>query len=265
VLTQKDEQGDENLVMFMSTGLQGDELNYPLMEKQAFVVHEEIKQFRSYILKNHTKFIVPHLEVRSLFVKKELGERQGNWMMNLQEYDLELKPTNIVKFQGFCKLVTQGDDAEEQEEDGWQDEPIMYTQQVPYVPSIEASCYNDIKYYLQYGITLNHLNAKHKRALWMKYLQYQLLHGMLFRNNYYGVLLRYARWTGWWSFLRRHNGLQSVERNILLAHTLQGCSCILKELRSMSKRCREGTQSWSSSPTCSSERTFRVVGPRYHW
>jgi hypothetical protein len=74
-------------------------------------------------------------------------------MTTLQEYDLEFKPANIVKGQGLCKLVTQGDDIEEQEEDGWQDEPIMYTQQVPYVPAIEGSCYNDLKYYLQHGTT----------------------------------------------------------------------------------------------------------------
>jgi hypothetical protein len=53
------------------------------------------------------KVIVPHPEVRSLFVQRELGERRGNWMMTLQEYDLEFKPTNIVKGQGLCKLVTQ--------------------------------------------------------------------------------------------------------------------------------------------------------------
>jgi hypothetical protein len=164
VLTQKDEQGDEYPVTFMSTGLQGVELNYPLVDKQAFVVHKAIKQFRPYILKNHTKVIVPHPEVRSMFVQKELGERRGNWMTTLQEYDLEFKPANIVKGQGLCKLVTQGADIEEQEEDGWQDEPIMYTQQVPYVPAIEGSCYNDLKYYLQYGTTPDHLNAKKKRA-----------------------------------------------------------------------------------------------------
>jgi hypothetical protein len=60
--------------------------------------------------------------VRSLFIQKELGERRGNWMTSLQEYDLEFKPANIVKGQGLCKLVTQGVDVEEQEEDGWQDE-----------------------------------------------------------------------------------------------------------------------------------------------
>jgi hypothetical protein len=36
VLTQKDEQGDEYPVTFMSTGLQGVELNYPLVDKKAF-------------------------------------------------------------------------------------------------------------------------------------------------------------------------------------------------------------------------------------
>jgi hypothetical protein len=42
-LMQKDEQGDKYHVSFMSTGLQGTELNYPLIEKQAFFVHKAIK------------------------------------------------------------------------------------------------------------------------------------------------------------------------------------------------------------------------------
>jgi hypothetical protein len=91
-------------------------------------------------------------------------------MTDLQEYDLEFKLANIVNGQGLCKLVTQGDDVEEQEEDGWKDEQIMYTQQVVYVPSIEESCYNDIKYYLQHGTTPDHLNAKQRRVLRFKYL-----------------------------------------------------------------------------------------------
>jgi hypothetical protein len=60
VLTQKYEQGDDYLVAFMNTGLQGVELNYPLVDKQYFVVHKSIKYFKHYILKNHTKFIVLH-------------------------------------------------------------------------------------------------------------------------------------------------------------------------------------------------------------
>ena len=43
----------------MSTGFQGVVLNYPAMDKQAYVVFKAMKQCRPYILKNQTKVIVP--------------------------------------------------------------------------------------------------------------------------------------------------------------------------------------------------------------
>jgi hypothetical protein len=60
VLTQKDDDNNEAPVSFMSTNLQGAELNYPAVDKQAYAVYKAVKHFRSYILKNHTKVIVPH-------------------------------------------------------------------------------------------------------------------------------------------------------------------------------------------------------------
>ena len=78
VLTQKGELGDEYPISFMSTGLQGAELNYPAVDKHAYAVFKVVKQFRPYILKNRTKVSVPHPAVRSLFIQKELGERRGN-------------------------------------------------------------------------------------------------------------------------------------------------------------------------------------------
>ena len=92
----------------MGTGLQGGELNYPTMDKQAYAVFKAINQFRSHILKKRTKVIVPHPAVRSLFIQKELGERRGNSVTYLQEYDLEFKPKSIVKGQGLCKLMAEG-------------------------------------------------------------------------------------------------------------------------------------------------------------
>ena len=47
----------------MSIGLQGVELNYPTIEKQAFAVFKVVKHFH------------PHLEVRSLLIQKERGDR----------------------------------------------------------------------------------------------------------------------------------------------------------------------------------------------
>ena len=75
VRTQKDGNNDERPISFMSTGLQGAELNYPEIDKQAYAVYKAVKHFRPYILKNHVTVFVPHPAVRSLFMQQELGER----------------------------------------------------------------------------------------------------------------------------------------------------------------------------------------------
>jgi hypothetical protein len=110
VLTQKDDKNDEAPISFMSTNLQGPDINYPTIEKHDYAVYKEVKHFRAYILKNHTKVIVPHPVVRSLFTQHEMGERRGNWMVVIQEFDLDIKPTNIVRGQGLCKLVAESQD-----------------------------------------------------------------------------------------------------------------------------------------------------------
>jgi hypothetical protein len=48
VLTQKNKEGEEFLISFMSTGLQGAKLNYPTIDKQFFVVFKVVNHFRPY-------------------------------------------------------------------------------------------------------------------------------------------------------------------------------------------------------------------------
>ena len=120
---QEDDGEDEYPISFMSTGLQGAELNYPAVDKQAYAVFKAVKQFRPYILKNRTKVIVPHPAVRSLFVQNELGESRGYWVTALQEYDLEFKPSSIVKGQGLCKIMAEGKD---NEENSWDNEVELH-------------------------------------------------------------------------------------------------------------------------------------------
>ena len=159
VLTQKYEAGEEFLVSFMRTGLQGVELNYPTINKQDFVVFKEVKHLRLYLLSSHTKMIVRHSVVRYLLIQKETGDRQGNWLTSLQEYDLEIKPTKLVKGQGLCKLVVEALDLQESEE-GWENEVDMFEREVIYIPTSTNSRYNDLKYYLTYGSSIGHLDAR---------------------------------------------------------------------------------------------------------
>ena len=107
VIMQKDSNNDERPISFMRTGLQGAELNYPKIEKQAYAVYKAVKHFRPYILTNHVIVFVPHPAVRSRFMQQELGERRGKWMACLQEYDLEFKLTHTVKGQRLCQMVAE--------------------------------------------------------------------------------------------------------------------------------------------------------------
>ena len=111
----------------MSTGLQGAKLNYLAMDKQAYAVFKAVKLFRPYILENRTKVIVPYPAVRSLLIQKDLGERRGNWVTALQEYDLKFKPASIFKGQGLCRLMAESKD---NEENNWEDEAELHLMDV---------------------------------------------------------------------------------------------------------------------------------------
>eukprot|EP00253_Pinus_taeda_P011607 PITA_11607 len=115
VLTQINDHNLEAPISFYSSNLQGAELNYSEVEKQAFVVYKAVKHYRPFLLKAHTKVIVPFLVVRQLLIQRELGEKRANWVTALQEYDLEIKPAKIVRGQGFCRLLAGASNIQESE------------------------------------------------------------------------------------------------------------------------------------------------------
>lgn len=45
--------------------------------------------------------------VRNILVQKDVGERRENWVTSLQEYDIIMRPTYIVKGQGFCRMLAR--------------------------------------------------------------------------------------------------------------------------------------------------------------
>eukprot|EP00253_Pinus_taeda_P029459 PITA_29459 len=77
----------------------------PNPKKSFFALDQAVKHYRPFLLKAHTKVIVPFSSVRQLLIQRELGEKRANWVTALQEYDIEIKPTKIVRGQGFCRLL----------------------------------------------------------------------------------------------------------------------------------------------------------------
>ena len=74
-------------------------------------------------------------------------------MTALQEYDLEFKPASIVKGQGLCKLMTEG---QNNEEISWDNEAELHMVDVCPLFTAPDSWYRDLVHYLQEGYLPEH-------------------------------------------------------------------------------------------------------------
>jgi hypothetical protein len=80
-------------------------LKYNIMEKQAYALVKALKSFRVYVL--HSKIIayVPSNTVKDMLVQPDSEGRRGKWIENILEYDVDLKPTKLIKGQGLGRLL----------------------------------------------------------------------------------------------------------------------------------------------------------------
>ena len=74
------------------------------MEKQAYALVKGLKDFRVYILHSHIIALVPHIVVKDILSQDPDGKR-GKWIAVILEYDLEIKPTKLIKGQGLTQLM----------------------------------------------------------------------------------------------------------------------------------------------------------------
>jgi hypothetical protein len=96
------------------------------MEKQAYAMVKALKAFRTYVL--HSKIIayVPTSAVKDILVQADSDGKRGRWLAKIQEFDLEVKPTKLVKGQGLARLLAESNFRalginSVQEEEGWID------------------------------------------------------------------------------------------------------------------------------------------------
>ena len=77
------------------------------MEKQAYALVKALKAFRVYFL--HSKIIayVPSASVKDILIQPDIDGRRGKWIAKILEFDLEIKPTKLIKGQGLAKLLAE--------------------------------------------------------------------------------------------------------------------------------------------------------------
>ena len=97
VLLQKNAEGLEHPISFFSKTLKDSELMYSTLEKKACSLVKALKIFRIYILHSKTISYVPNAAMKDILVQPDIEGKRGKWIARIMEYDVEIKPTKLVK------------------------------------------------------------------------------------------------------------------------------------------------------------------------
>jgi hypothetical protein len=64
-----------------------------------------LKAFKIYVLHSKVIAYVPTNIVKNILIQPDSDGRRGKWLEKIQEYDLEIKPTKLIKGQGLEKML----------------------------------------------------------------------------------------------------------------------------------------------------------------
>lgn len=161
------------------------------MGKQAFALVKAIKDFRVYVLHSHIIVYVANVVVKEILIQNGPYGKRGKWIAVILEYDIEIKPTKLIKGQGLAKEMAESyfnaldinmvfafDDLEE-----------------PVTPPIDEAYLNSPLHgnllYVVFNLNAHPGLSKTKaRFLKLKAIKFCIVNGVLYWKYVGGVLLR---------------------------------------------------------------------------
>ena len=72
-------------------------MKYNIIEKKALALVKELKDFQVYILHSHILAYDPNAAMKDVLVQTDPEGRRGKWITALLEYDVEIRPTKLIK------------------------------------------------------------------------------------------------------------------------------------------------------------------------
>jgi hypothetical protein len=77
------------------------------MEKHAYALVKALKYFKVYILQSEITAYVTSSAVKEILVQPDCEGKRGKWITKILEYNLTIKPTELIKGQGLAKLIIE--------------------------------------------------------------------------------------------------------------------------------------------------------------
>ena len=161
------------------------------MEKQSYALVNELKVFRVYILQSRSIIFVPSAAIKNILTETKPDGRRAKWIATLLEYDLEIKPTKLVKGQGLAKLMAQSN-CEVLGVNFFElcSKTIVQLEERKGHPDfIASSWYKDIIYVLQKLQDPHELSKTKARSVRLKAAKFCIINNYLYWKDPNGILL----------------------------------------------------------------------------
>jgi hypothetical protein len=195
VLLQTNDIELEQPIAYFSRALRDAEVRYDTMEKQAYALVKALKAFRTYVLQSKIIAYVPSAVVKDILIQPNIDRRRSKWIAKILEFDLEIRPTKLIKGQGLAKLLAEAN---------CQALGISFINECSGIPQSRLSemdprrdpplarCpwYKDVIYFLQELRPPDGLQRNKARALKLKVVRYCLIDQVLYWKDPLGVLLK---------------------------------------------------------------------------
>lgn len=82
-------------------------MKYDINEKQAYALMKVVKAFRCYLMGAIVIAFVPSAAVKDIFSQQEVFGTRCRWINRIQEFNIDIQITKLVRGQGLEKLMAQ--------------------------------------------------------------------------------------------------------------------------------------------------------------
>jgi hypothetical protein len=192
---QKNVEGLEQPIAFFSRALRDEKLKYDIMDNQTYALVKSLKSFIVYVLHSRVIAYVPSTAIKEILIQPDIDGKNSKWISKLLEFDLEIRPTKLVKGQGLAMLLAESNcstlgvnfiySCSKNQQTGMNNKG-------PQVISTLEDCswYKDIIFSLQILQPPSGMERNKVRALKLKSIKYCFVDKILYWKDPLGVILR---------------------------------------------------------------------------
>lgn len=107
VFLKKNKEGFEQPIAFFRKSLQHREHKYDINKRHVYALIKLVKSFRCYLVGAIVIDFDPSATVKDIFSQHEVFSRRCKWIIRIQEFNMDVQITKLVRIQGLENMMAQ--------------------------------------------------------------------------------------------------------------------------------------------------------------